>query len=183
MERTVKDLNILEKFATQFCRVVDAHAKYMIVSGFVAIISGRIRGTEDIDLIIEPLDAQTFSKLHHDLCTHGFEAIQSSSPDVLLEYLTDKTSIQYCWLDKPLPVMELKFAKDDLDRMQLHERVRLPLTTLDLWFSSIEWNIAFKEEYLQSEKDMDDAHHLRKIYTVDEQKIKEYKVLVRRYRL
>ena len=34
----------------------------------------------------------------------------------------------------------------------------------NIWFSSIESNIAFKEEYLKSDKDLEDAEHLRIIY-------------------
>lgn len=38
------------------------------------------------------------------------------------------------------------------------------MTGLDIYFSSIEMNIAFKEELLKSEKDLDDAKHLRIVY-------------------
>lgn len=44
--------------------------------------------------------------------------------------------------------MEVKFAKDKLDEEQINARVKLPLTGLDVYFSTVESNIAFKEEYL-----------------------------------
>ena len=53
MEREIRDRNILDTFCTEFCDIVEKHCKYIIVSGFVAIASGRTRGTEDIDMIIE----------------------------------------------------------------------------------------------------------------------------------
>ena len=73
--------------------------------------------------------------------------------------------------------MEIKFPKDELDEEQLRERVKLPLTGVDVYFSSIESNIAFKEEYLKSEKDLEDAAHLRIIYEdkINEDKIDEIK--------
>ena len=40
----------------------------------------------------------------------------------------------------------------------------MPFTKLDVYFSSIESNIAIKEEYLKSDKDLEDAEHLRIIY-------------------
>ena len=64
--------NILDKFCIDFCKVVEKHCKYIIVSGFVAISSGRIRGTEDIDMIIEKLDIEKFKQLHKDLIKNNF---------------------------------------------------------------------------------------------------------------
>ncbi len=52
MKRGIADKNILDKFCEDFCRIVEKHAKYIVVSGFVAISSGRVRATEDIDLIL-----------------------------------------------------------------------------------------------------------------------------------
>ena len=62
------------------------------------------------------------------------------------------------------PVLELKFAKDELDDDQIRMRTKLPLTGMDVWFSTIETNIAFKEELLKSPKDIEDARHLRLVY-------------------
>lgn len=45
MERRVGNRNILDKFTEDFCNIVDKHAKYIVVSGFVAIASGRVRAT------------------------------------------------------------------------------------------------------------------------------------------
>jgi hypothetical protein len=53
MSREVKERTILDTFAEDFVDVVKMHAKYIIVSGFVAIAHGRSRGTEDVDIIIE----------------------------------------------------------------------------------------------------------------------------------
>lgn len=46
-------------------------------------------------------------------------------------------------------------------------------------------NIAFKEELLRSEKDIDDANHLRIIYsdTIEENEIKKIKNNIRTLRL
>ncbi len=76
-------------------------------------------------------------------------------------------------------------AKDELDDYQIRTRKELPLTGLELYFSSIEMNIAFKEELLRSEKDMDDAKHLRIIYSdvLDENEITKIKADIRRLRL
>ncbi|MFH1834588.1 MAG: hypothetical protein ABH851_00200, partial [Methanobacteriota archaeon] len=71
-----------------------------------------------------------------------------------------------------------------LDDYQLEKRVRLPLTGTDFYFSTVEANIAFKEEYLKSDKDLEDAQHLRIIYSekIDEKEVEKIKKMIRRFR-
>src|SRR3989344_8388937 len=185
MGREVSDKNILDRFVLDFCRIIEKHAKYIIVSGFVAISSGRARGTEDIGMIIPALVFKAFKELHEDLIKNDFVCMQSESAKEIFEYLKDRLSVRYTYKDRPLPEMELKFAKDELDRMQLSTRVKLPLTGLDVWFSSVNMNIAFKEEYLKSEKDLKDAVHLRKVYPelVNEHEINNIKKLIKELKL
>ncbi|MCK5023384.1 MAG: hypothetical protein KAS04_04380 [Candidatus Aenigmarchaeota archaeon] len=183
MSREIKDRTILDKFAEDFVNVVQKHTKYIIVSGFVVIAHGRSRGTEDIDMIIERIDKNIFTKIHHELETAGFECIQSKDPEVIYnDYLKDNLSVRYIKKGILLPEMELKLAKDRLDDYQIETRKKLPLTGLDFYFSSIEMNIAFKEELLKSKKDIEDAQHLRAIYTdsLDEEEIEKIKHEIRR---
>src|SRR3989338_1366311 len=185
MQREVKDRNILDKFCEEFCAIVEKHCKYIVVSGFLAIASGRTRGTEDIDMIIEKLDFDKFKLLFQDLTKNGFVCMQSSSAEEVYDYLKDNTSVRFTWKDKELPEMEVKFAKDNLDEYQLKKRVKLELTGLDVWFSNVNVNIAFKEELLKSSKDLEDARHLRIVYAeqVDEKEIQSVKQLIQRFRL
>ncbi|MBU2638050.1 MAG: hypothetical protein KJ955_03690 [Nanoarchaeota archaeon] len=183
--RSISDKNILDEFCIKFCSVVEKHCKYIVVSGFVAISSGRTRATEDIDMIIERIPIEEFKKLHSDLLKNGFSCIQSESADEIFDYLMHNTAVRYIMKDRALPQMEMKFAKDALDDYQLKTRIKLPLTGLGIWFSSINMNIAFKEEALKSDKDLKDAEHLRKVYSemVDEQEISEIKKMIRKLRL
>ena len=182
MERRVSDRNILDRFAEEFCAIVDKHTAYIIVSGFVAIASGRSRGTEDIDMIIPRMGLKEFSQLHKGLLKREFICMQSEDVMEIYGYLKDNLSVRYTWKDRPLPEMEMKFAKDIIDSIQLKKRVKLPFTGLDIWFSSISVNIAFKEGYLKSHKDMEDAKHLREVYSslVDEKEIKIMKGMLKR---
>jgi hypothetical protein len=183
--RETGDRNILDKFCIKFCSIVEKHCKYIIVSGFVAISSGRTRATEDIDMIIEKLDFDRFSELHKDLVKSGFVCMQSDSAKVIFEYLADKTSVRYTLNNQPLPEMELKLAKDELDNYQIATRIKLPLTGLDVWFSSINMNVAFKEELLKSDKDLKDAEHLRKVYPelINDEEIAQIKKMIKKMRL
>ncbi|MBI2045399.1 hypothetical protein HYT23_05045 [Candidatus Pacearchaeota archaeon] len=174
--RRIDDKTILDKFVEDFCRIVEKHVKYIVCSGFVAIAHGRTRGTEDIDMIIEKIPKRIFIELHNDLRKSGFVCIQSDhAEEIYGNYLVNGNSVRYVYEEEGFfpPEMEIKFAKDELDEAQLNERIKLPLTGLDIYFSSIEGNIAFKEELLRSDKDIEDAKHLRIIY---EGKINEAKI-------
>ena len=186
-DNIVSDRNLLNKFVTDFVRVLDEHKiEYIIVSGFVAISHGRSRGTEDIDVIIEKLSKDRFFELNNSLISAGFECLQGkNSLDLYEDYLSDFLSIRYVYKGSFVPEMELKFAKDALDEYQLEKKVKLPLTKLPFWFSNIETNIAFKEELLKSPKDIDDSRHLRIIYSnkLDQKEIDTVKKLIKKYRL
>ena len=187
MERGIGDKNILDKFAEDFCSIVEKYVKYIVVSGFVAISHGRKRTTEDIDMIIEKISFDKFIKLHGDLDKSGFECMQSSKVSEIYEYLTSGHSVRYVRKggDFLPPEMEIKFVKDELDEMQMKTRRKLNFTGLEIWFSSIEFNIAFKEELLKSNKDIEDAKHLRIIYKddINDEFIEEIKSKIRRLRL
>lgn len=185
MERQIKDRNILDKLCEEFCAIVEKHCKYIVVSGFLAIASGRTRGTEDIDMIIERLNFNKFKLLFKDLAKNNFVCMQSSDAEEVYSYLKDNISVRFTWKDKELPEMEVKFAKDLLDEYQLKNKVKLELTCLDIWFSNVNVNIAFKEELLKSPKDLEDARHLRIVYSeqVNEEEIQTVKRLIKRFRL
>ncbi len=186
-KRKVDERTILDKFVEEFCEIVEKHTKYIVCSGFVAIAHGRTRGTEDIDLIIRKLTKEKFILLHKDLIKGGFVCMQSDNPDKIYEtYLLKGDSVRYVRDEEGMfpPEMEIKFAKDELDEEQLRERIKMPLTGLSVYFSSIESNIAFKEEYLKTDKDLEDAKHLRIIYEeqIDEEKINKIKQKIKELR-
>src|SRR3990167_10514884 len=133
MEREVTNLNVLNEFCEKFSQIMEQYCRYIIVSGFVAIASGRTRGTEDIDMILERLDKPRFDALHRDLSGNGFVCMQSGDVEVIYkDYLDHRLGVRYTDKDSFLPEMEVKFAKDVLDELQIKERVRLPLTGLNV---------------------------------------------------
>lgn len=187
MERMINDRTILDDFAEDFTRIVERHCRYIVVSGFVAIAHGRTRATEDIDMILERISEKKFLALHTDILAAGFSCIQTDDGVSAYEdYLSKGISLRYT-RDQNFapPEMEVKFAKDELDELQLETRKKLPSTGLDIWFSSIAMNIAFKEELLKSKKDYEDAAHLRIVYKNEfsEEEIEEIKEKIRRLRL
>ena len=185
MAMIVDDKTLLEKFTEDFVRVVEKQVKYIIVSGFVAILHGRSRGTEDIDIILERMPLERFTRLHESLLKAGFVCIQSQKAAEVYDYLKDNLSVRYVKKGTFVPQMEVKFAKDKLGDYQIKNRVKLPLTGTDFYFPNIESAIAFKEELLKSKKDLKDARHLRLIYggKVNEAEVDKVKKEIRQLRL
>ncbi|MEK6950563.1 MAG: hypothetical protein AABX13_02460 [Nanoarchaeota archaeon] len=185
MDRHLSDRNILDAFCEEFCVIMQKYCRYIVVSGFLAIASGRTRGTEDIDMIIEKISQDKFTLLFRTLEQNNFVCMQSGSPEEAYAYLQEKLSLRFTKKDQPLPEMEVKFAKDILDDYQLQQRIKIPLTGLNVWFSNVNINVAFKEELLKSPKDLEDARHLRIVFKemVEEREIKEVKKMIRELRL
>ncbi|MBI2109697.1 hypothetical protein HYT58_00800 [Candidatus Woesearchaeota archaeon] len=185
MERLIKDKSILEKFAEAFVSVVEKHCKYAVVSGFLIIMHGRSRGTEDIDIILDRLNEEELIRLHNDLEKHGFVCVQTNDVKEIYDYLINNTSVRYVKKDNPLPEMEVRLVKDKLDDYQIKTRKKLPLTGLSLYFSSVEMNLAFKEDLLKSDKDLEDARYLREVYKgkVDEFEVNKIKRMIKRFKL
>ena len=59
--RLDKEINELDELVFKFVKILETYTSYVIVSGYVAILLGRDRGTEDIDIIIPKLDKQKLS--------------------------------------------------------------------------------------------------------------------------
>lgn len=185
MKREISDKTILDKFVEDFIKIVEKHCEYIIVSGFVAISLGRARGTEDIDLIIEKISKEKFIELHKDLTSNNFECIQTENSEIIYsQYLKNKTSVRYVRKGEFLPEMELKMARDELDNYQIKTKIKIPESGLNIYFSSIEMNIAFKEEALKSDKDLEDAKHLRILFEdkLGQEEIMKIKKMIRTYR-
>ena len=153
--------------------VMVTRARDMGISVFLATIAPqRLGGPRDAVARIIP----AFNEEHN---------LRAGVLDGIYDYLKENLSVRYVYENMPVPEMELKFAKDELDNYQLKTRVKIPLTGLDVWFSSINMNIAFKEDYLKSDKDLEDARHLRIVFAEDinEDEIKKIKRMIRKLKL
>ena len=52
-----KELSSLDQFVIAFTRILNKSGiKYVIISGYISILLGRTRATEDIDLFIKKID-------------------------------------------------------------------------------------------------------------------------------
>ena len=62
-----KDLNELDKFVLKFVKILEKYCSYVIVSGYVSIVLGRSRASEDVDLLVPDISKEKFDWLFNDL--------------------------------------------------------------------------------------------------------------------
>lgn len=158
-----KDLSDLDKFVKQFVNIIKNYFDYVIISGYVAIIFGRSRSSEDVDVFIEKTDYDKFKKFW-DEAYIKYECINTSDPkEAYNNYLCDNIPIRFSKKDEFIPNFELKFPKSDLDIWTLSEKKKVFINNYKVFISSLELQIPYKL-YLGSEKDIEDARFLYKCF-------------------
>ncbi|MFH1587584.1 MAG: hypothetical protein ABID38_07040 [Candidatus Diapherotrites archaeon] len=156
-----RELSNLDKLVIKFTKILDRLGiDYVIISGYIAILFGRSRHTEDIDLFIEEMPFSKFVEFWQKLEKEGFECINTSNPkEAYNDYLVEMLAIRFAERGMIQPNFELKFPKSKINRYSLKNKVEVLFNNERLNTSEMELQIAFKL-YLGSEKDFEDARHL-----------------------
>lgn len=58
-----RELTELDLFVKDFLDILKKYSGYLIVSGFVSISAGRVRATEDVDLLLPKIDNTLSTKI------------------------------------------------------------------------------------------------------------------------
>lgn len=160
-----RELSYLDKLVIKFAKILERQkVEYVIISGYIAILFGRSRNTEDVDLFVEKMPFGKFRELWEALYEEGFECINSSEPEsAYKEYLKEMLSLRFAVKGTFEPNFELKFPKTDLNQYSLKNKLVVEINEERINTSRMELQIAFKL-YLGSEKDIEDAIHLWQIF-------------------
>lgn len=162
-------------FLFRLLDIVERHAKYVIVGGYVSIFFGRSRATEDIDLFIEDISYERFEELYKELKESNYELTIDDSKSLYNDYLQDDLAIRIWEKDFPLLSLEIKTAKNQRQKETLNNRITAKLKDRKIYFGTIEVEIAYKRTVLKGKKDLEDARHLEKVFkNLDREKIEEY---------
>ena len=159
-----RELSLLDSFVLIFTEhLASNNIKYVIVSGYVAILFGRSRISEDVDVLIEHISFEKFLKLWSEI-EQSYECLNTSnSYEAYNDYLENHHAIRIAKKGSFIPNIELKFVKNDLDRYSLEHRRHLELANRSLYLSPLELQIPYKL-FLGSEKDIEDARFLFKLF-------------------
>lgn len=157
----------LDDLALAFFRLLNRErVRYALVGGYVAILLGRPRGSEDVDVLCEPLDYERFAKLHARVL-RTFTCITPGRPRLLFDdYLSagrESTAVRYHARGQNFtPNMEFKFATKPLDRRAIRLRIPVDANGVNLFVAPIGMQIGYKL-YLGGPKDIEDARWMYRV--------------------
>lgn len=158
-----REPNTLDELAIQFSTVLDdVGIDHVFVSGYVAILTGRARATEDIDVLLERIPPATIDRLVRELKNRGLWG-PAMPLDAMGEMLDD--NIWVAPAGEMIPHIEVKYVSDEFDRASLENSITARLTRIDaeLPIGPLELQIAYKL-YLNAPKDFEDAVHLYALF-------------------
>lgn len=151
--------NALDDLAIAFSQFLsERDIDHVFVAGYVAILTGRARATDDIDVLIEPLSESDADALVADLRDAGYWG-PAMPLDAMYENLSEGTNIWVAPDDQVTPHLEVKFVHDEFDTASLENPVNAHIGDATLPIGQLELQIAYKL-YLGGQKDLEDAAHL-----------------------
>lgn len=163
--RVSRRLSELDEDVIEFTDVlVDCDVEYVIVSGYVAILTGRSRSTEDVDIVLEPLDEPETEALVDTLTDAGYWGM-AMPLDSMYEMLSGGDRIRVAEAGEMIPNFEVWFAKNEVEREALDRAITAEVGEARLDISPLELQIAYKLRLAQhagstSGYDFEDALHL-----------------------
>ena len=158
-----REFTALDTLAIRFTSVLNKfRIEYVLVAGYVSILFGRARASEDIDLIVEKISYARFERLWREL--KAFECINTEEPEEAYStYLLKGSAIRFSRRGSFVPNVEFKFPKVELDNWTLEARRKVILNKHVLFISPLELQIPFKL-FLGSAKDIEDARYLYNLF-------------------
>lgn len=150
----------VDSLAFDFCACLERlKVRYAIISGYVAILLGRNRLSEDVDLFTERLSLAKFRALHSAL-KPTFESITPGGVERLYrDYLDageESTSIRYARPGTFSPNLEVKFAQKPIHQYSLARRIAVDVNGQRVYIGPLEMGIVYKLK-MGTEKDLADA--------------------------
>ena len=178
-----RELTELDRFLEDFLLVLKKFAQYLVVSGFVSISSGRTRGTEDIDVLVEVKDEQVFASFFQDILDHGFWCYQGDSVQEVWPYVRDLLSVRFARKNEMFPNIEfIRFDNSKKAKyFEFNHCMEVRVKDFEFRIPPIEFEILYKESVLKGKKDLEDARHLRTFFSamLKTEKFKEYEPIIR----
>ena len=171
-----KTLNVIDRFVLDFIRILDElKIKYVIISGYVVLLFGRPRLTEDVDMFVEQMDNEKLESLFEAL-QKEYWIINASSLVTLKLLFSDNSAFRVARKNEISPNMEVKRPKDALGFLSFNSPIEVLVNDkYKINISPLEIQVAYKL-YLGSKKDLEDARYIFDIFkkNLDKNTIRRY---------
>ncbi|MFP4051324.1 MAG: hypothetical protein ACLFVB_06250 [Thermoplasmata archaeon] len=158
-----KELTVLDELALDFSHILQENQiNHVFVAGYVAILFGRSRVSEDVDIIVENISKKDFLSFWEGL--DNFHCHNTWDPEEAYEEYLDKgIAIRFSREDVVIPNIEFKFASTRQQNEVLGDRIIVELNGKILTIAPLESQISYKL-YLGTKKDIEDAKYLYEIF-------------------
>ena len=157
-----REPNRLDELAVGFSGILSRFdIDHVFVAGYVAILAGRSRSTEHIDVFIERCSAERIDDLVAELEREGYWGPAMPLSETYGN-LSNETNIWVAPDGEMTPHLEVKFPSDEFDDASLANAVDAHVGGHTVPIGPLELQIAYKLS-LGGRTDLEDAAHL---YTV-----------------
>lgn len=155
--------NALDELAIAFSRILaEQSIEHVYVAGYLAILTGRARGTEDIAVLIEPLSPEETNER-----VAALQRAEYWGPAMPLESLhanlSEGLNIWVASDGQMTPHLEVKFPTDEYDRASLENALDAHIAGETIPVGPLELQIASKLD-LGTRTDFEDAAHLYQVF-------------------
>lgn len=178
-----RELSELDKFTIEFTKILQKYTKYVVISGYVSILLGRSRMSENVDLFVPKMDFEVFKKFIKEIKENNFYCLNAEDTEDIYDYVLNNSAVRFAKINNVIPNMEFKFAKTNFDNIAFNDNIIVKLDDEEIIISNLELQIAFKEKILKSQKDVEDARHIRGVAKehLNMSIIEEYKRILNGY--
>lgn len=158
-----REPNELDELAIAFTAILDELGiEHVYVAGYVAVLTGRPRTTQDIDVLLERIDEAQADHLVERLAADGMWG-PAMPLDHLYEMLSRGDDIWVAPAEQVIPHIEAKFVSDEADAEAIDHPVTARIAGEAVPIGPMELQIADKL-YLGSPQDFEDAVHLYALF-------------------
>ena len=162
-----REPNDLDELALEFSEILrELGIEHVFVAGYIAILAGRARATQDIDVIVESTDERTVQEMVSRLEDSGFWGPAMALSEAH-QMLFGGDRLWVARQDEMVPHLDVTYPNDEFDEASLREAMAGEIGGKRFPIGPLELQIAYKL-YLDTEKDFEDAVHL---YTTFEESL------------
>ena len=170
-----REPNRLDELAAGFSEILSRlDIDHVFVAGYVAILAGRSRSTEDVDVFIERCSAERIADLVAELEREGYWGPAMPLSDTYGN-LANGTNVWVAPDGEMTPHLEVKFPSDEFDRASLANALDAHVDGETVPIGPLELQIAYKLS-LGGRTDLEDAAHLYTVFgeTLSEARLEEW---------
>ncbi len=159
-----KELTVYDDLAISFSKILQKqNINHVFVSGYIAILFGRSRISEDVDVLVEKIQYDGFLPLWKALNKKFYCHNAGDAGIAYRDYLERGIAIRFSEKGVVIPNMEFKWVSTEQHARALADRFTAVVSGKPIPISPIEMQIAYKL-YLGSEKDVEDARYLFELF-------------------